>query len=94
MYSPLLIPVIVVSLAVGGRSEGPVGYGAGTTGGGSSGGITVTSCSALSAAAGKGGSVIKVQGLLTGCGAIKVGSSTTIQGVGANSGKHHIVLNL
>jgi hypothetical protein len=71
----------------GGGSEGAIGYGAGATGGGGGGGTTVSSCSALSAAAANGG-VIRVQGLLSGCGAIKVASKTTILGVGANSGKH------
>jgi pectate lyase len=62
-----------------------VGYGAGTTGGGSGAGTTVTSCSALETAAAAGG-VVKINGLLSGCGAILVASDTTVLGVGANSG--------
>ncbi|KAF2665824.1 pectin lyase-like protein [Microthyrium microscopicum] len=93
MFLSTLVAILIISLVVadpipqrGAVSEGPIGYGASTTGGGNGGGITVTSCSALSAAAGKGGNVIKIQGVLPGCGVIKVGGSTTIQGVGANSG--------
>ncbi|KAI9166373.1 putative pectate lyase A [Paramyrothecium foliicola] len=62
-----------------------VGFGVGTTGGGSSGGTTVTSCSALTAAA-KSGGVIRISGMLNGCGVIAVSSQTTFLGVGANSG--------
>jgi len=62
-----------------------VGYGAGTTGGGSGSGTTVTSCSTLTAAA-KNGGVIKVSGILSGCGIVDLKSSTTVTGVGANSG--------
>jgi pectate lyase len=62
-----------------------VGYGRATTGGGSGTGVTVTSCSALSAAVANGG-VIRISGLLN-CGAvIDVESNTSIIGVGSNSG--------
>ncbi|KAF1974762.1 pectin lyase-like protein [Bimuria novae-zelandiae CBS 107.79] len=62
-----------------------VGYGAGTTGGGSGAGTTVTSCAALTAAA-KAGGVIKISGNLDGCGIIKIISNTSVLGVGANAG--------
>jgi len=62
-----------------------VGFAAGTTGGGSGAGTTVTSCAALTTAA-KAGGVIKISGQLTGCGIIKLVSDTSILGVGANSG--------
>ncbi|KAJ6259385.1 hypothetical protein Dda_6286 [Drechslerella dactyloides] len=62
-----------------------VGFGAGVTGGGSGSGVTVTSCSALSAAAANGG-VIRVSGLLSGCGVIDLESNTSLLGVGSNSG--------
>ncbi|KAF2190336.1 polysaccharide lyase family 1 protein [Zopfia rhizophila CBS 207.26] len=62
-----------------------VGYAAGTTGGGSGAGATVTSCSALSTAL-KTGGVIKISGTLTGCGILKVPSNTSLLGVGKNSG--------
>ncbi|KAF2839475.1 polysaccharide lyase family 1 protein [Patellaria atrata CBS 101060] len=62
-----------------------VGYAAGTTGGGTGAGTTVTSCSALTAAAKMGG-VIKISGILNGCGIIELVDNTSILGVGANSG--------
>jgi hypothetical protein len=62
-----------------------VGYGAGTTGGGPGPGTTVSSCSQLSAALANGG-VIKVNGMLSGCGILRPISNTSIIGVGSNSG--------
>lgn len=62
-----------------------VGYAAGTTGGGAGSGTTVTSCSALTAAA-KAGGVIKISGSLSGCGIIKLVSNTSVLGVGSNAG--------
>ncbi|KAH8728574.1 pectin lyase fold/virulence factor, partial [Phaeosphaeriaceae sp. PMI808] len=67
------------------RVDELVGFGAGTTGGGSGSGITVTSCDALSTAA-KAGGVIKVSGNLSGCGIIKLVGNTSILGVDSNSG--------
>jgi len=64
-----------------------VGYAAGTTGGGSGSSTTVTTCDALAAAV-KVGGVIKINGILDGCGIIQVKTgNTSILGVGANSGK-------
>ncbi|EPS37974.1 hypothetical protein H072_8302 [Dactylellina haptotyla CBS 200.50] len=78
--------------AVGGGSGGCaapvnqlVGYGGSATGGGSGSGTTVTSCSALSAAA-KNGGVIKVSGLLSGCGVVDLVGGTSLLGVGSGSG--------
>jgi pectate lyase len=62
-----------------------VGFGAGTTGGGSGAGTTVTSCAALTTAA-KAGGVIKISGNLSGCGIIKLVGNTSVLGVGSNSG--------
>jgi pectate lyase len=65
----------------------PTGFGAGTTGGGSAGAVTVTSGSALvSAMQSSGASVIRVQGMLTISGMQDVASNKTILGVGAGSG--------
>lgn len=66
--------------------DGLVGYAAGTTGGGSGSGTTVTSCSGLTSAVSSGG-VIKISGVLDGCGIIDLGSSTTVLGVGSKSGE-------
>lgn len=62
-----------------------VGFAAGTTGGGSGAGVTVASCSELTAAA-KNGGVIKVKGTLTGCGIVKLVGNTSLLGVGSNAG--------
>lgn len=62
-----------------------VGYGAGTTGGGSGAGTTVSSCSELTTAA-KAGGVIKIKGTLSGCGIVKLVSDTSVLGVGSDAG--------
>jgi pectate lyase len=62
-----------------------VGFAAGTTGGGSGAGTTVTSCAALTTAA-KAGGVIKISGNLSGCGIVKLVSNTSVLGVGSNAG--------
>ncbi|KAH8706301.1 pectin lyase fold/virulence factor [Ilyonectria robusta] len=62
-----------------------VGYGDGTTGGGSGSGTTVTSCSELSSAIAAGG-VITISGILSGCDILELASDTTIIGSGADSG--------
>lgn len=63
-----------------------VGYGASATGGGSGSGTTVTSCSDFTTAA-KAGGVIKISGVLDGCGIVDLVSDTSVIGVGAKSGK-------
>ncbi|KAJ4323705.1 hypothetical protein N0V84_004180 [Fusarium piperis] len=62
-----------------------VGYGDGTTGGGSGEGVTVTSCAELTSAVANGG-VIKIDGQLSGCDIIRLEGDTTILGVGSGSG--------
>lgn len=63
-----------------------VGFGAGTTGGGSGAGTTVTSCAGLTAAA-KTGGVIKIKGMLIGCGIIRFDvPGTSILGIGSDAG--------
>jgi pectate lyase len=62
-----------------------VGFAAGTTGGGSGAGTTVSDCAGLTAAAKKGG-VIKIKGTLTGCGIVKIISNTSVLGVGSTAG--------
>ncbi|KAI1261104.1 polysaccharide lyase family 1 protein [Xylariaceae sp. FL1019] len=61
------------------------GYGAGTTGGGSGSGTTVTSCSDLESAVENGG-VITISGVLDGCDIIDLASDTTVIGSGSQSG--------
>lgn len=63
-----------------------VGYGAGTTGGGSAAAVTVSSLSALkSAVSGSKAKVVKISGTITGAGDIIVGSNTTVLGIGSSS---------
>lgn len=62
-----------------------VGFAAGTTGGGSGAGTTVSDCAGLTAAA-KNGGVIKIKGTLTGCGIVKIVSNTSVLGVGSSAG--------
>lgn len=66
--------------------DGLIGYGVGTTGGGSASPVVVTSCSALEDALGDPGNVIHIDGKLSDCGILRVPSDTTIQGVGSGSG--------
>lgn len=63
-----------------------VGYGATATGGGSGSGTTVTSCSEFTTAANAGG-VIKISGVLDGCGIVDLVSDTSVIGVGSKSGE-------
>lgn len=70
-----------------GTAGGPIGFGAGTTGGGSAAAVTVTSCADLEAAiAGTEAKVVQIDGLLEDCGTLEVGSNTSLLGVGATSG--------
>ncbi|KAJ4305440.1 hypothetical protein N0V90_000971 [Kalmusia sp. IMI 367209] len=90
------IDTAALALAAGSTASGSVlkpraasineltGYAAGTTGGGSGSGTTVTSCSALTTAA-KAGGVIKISGTLDGCGIVKLVSNTSVLGVGSNA---------
>jgi pectate lyase len=65
----------------------PVGYGAGTTGGGSAQTTTVSSLSAFkSAVSGDSAKVVKVSGTISLSGQVDVGSNTTVLGVGSKSG--------
>ncbi|KAK7222028.1 hypothetical protein V2G26_010031 [Clonostachys chloroleuca] len=66
-------------------SDQLVGFGSGTTGGGSGDGTTVTSCDEFTTAVAAGG-VIKVSGTLSGCDIVKLSSDTSIIGVGADAG--------
>jgi hypothetical protein len=64
-----------------------VGYAAGTTGGGDAVPISVTSCEQLRSGL-LGGGVIHIEGTLQDCGILNVKGSTTILGVGLDSGEH------
>ncbi|HET6857373.1 MAG TPA: polysaccharide lyase family 1 protein [Streptomyces sp.] len=65
----------------------PVGFGAGTTGGGSAAPVTVSTLAAFtSAAASDARKVVRVSGLIRLSGQVDIGSNTTVLGVGSGSG--------
>ncbi|MEU1405942.1 polysaccharide lyase family 1 protein [Streptomyces sp. NPDC005728] len=73
--------------AAGAADASPVGFGAGTTGGGSATAVTVSTLAAFKAAvAGSSAKVVKVNGLISLSGQVDVGSNTTVLGVGSSSG--------
>ena len=87
--TPSSVPTPVASAPTRAAAEdGPVGFAAGTTGGGDAAATTVTSCSELEAALGSGG-VISISGMLSDCGVLDVPSDTTIIGSGAASGSYN-----
>lgn len=89
VLTPSSIPTPVASAPARAAAEdGPVGFAAGTTGGGDAAATTVTSCSELEAALGSGG-VISISGMLSDCGVLDVPSDTTIIGSGAASGSYN-----
>jgi len=68
-------------------ADTPIGFGAGTTGGGNATATTVTTLAAFQAAvAGDSAKVVKVSGLLPLTGQVDIGSNTTVLGVGSGSG--------
>jgi pectate lyase len=80
-----LIPAAFAAPAALAAKGSPVGFAAGTTGGGNGASTTVTSCSALSSALKSGGNIV-INGMLSDCGVLEVSSDTTVLGSGANSG--------
>ncbi|WP_306320767.1 MULTISPECIES: polysaccharide lyase family 1 protein [unclassified Streptomyces] len=80
-----VLPVVLPS--AGAAETGPVGYGAGATGGGNATPTTVTSLAAFEdAVAGDEAKVVKVEGSLALDGQVDIGSNTTVLGVGSASG--------
>ncbi|PBP24296.1 pectate lyase [Diplocarpon rosae] len=70
-------------------ANGPIGYGAATTGGAGGTTTTVTDCAALTAAVDKKNTakkIVYIDGLISDCGIVDVGSNTSILGRGAASG--------
>ncbi|MFG2352666.1 polysaccharide lyase family 1 protein [Streptomyces sp. NPDC048521] len=71
----------------GAADASPVGFGAGTTGGGSTTAVTVSTLDAFrTAVSGGSAKVVKVDGLITLSGQVDIGSNTTVLGVGSSSG--------
>lgn len=85
--SAAAFPTVTIKRQTNGTAGGPIGFGAGTTGGGSASPVTVTSCAELEAAIeGEEPKVVQIDGKVEDCGTLVVGSNTSLLGVGANSG--------
>ncbi|MGW0562199.1 pectate lyase family protein [Streptomyces sp. NPDC003016] len=73
--------------SAGAAEAAPVGFGAGTTGGGNAPATTVSTLAAFkTAVAGDSAKVVKVSGLIPLSGQVDIGSHTTVLGVGSSSG--------
>ncbi|KAG6354551.1 hypothetical protein INS49_004568 [Diaporthe citri] len=85
--SAAAFPTYTIKRQSNGTAVGPIGFGAGTTGGGSAAAVTVSSCADLEAAiAGEEAKVVQIDGVVADCGTLEVGSNTSLLGVGAESG--------
>jgi len=72
-----------------------VGYGAGTTGGAGGSTVTVSSLSALtSAVSGSSAKIVQVSGTISGTADVKIGSNTTVIGLGSTASLVGISLNV
>ncbi|MFJ8862914.1 polysaccharide lyase family 1 protein [Streptomyces sp. NPDC102451] len=81
------LTVAALPNAAGAAESSPIGFGAGTTGGGNASAVTVSSLDAFkSAVAGDTAKTVKVSGLISLSGQVDVGSNTTVLGVGSSSG--------
>ncbi|WP_327405845.1 polysaccharide lyase family 1 protein [Streptomyces sp. NBC_01288] len=79
--------VFVLPQSASAADASPVGFGAGTTGGGSATAVTVSTLDAFkSAVTGSSSKVVKVNGLISLSGQVDIGSNTTVLGVGSASG--------
>ncbi|MFF9605584.1 polysaccharide lyase family 1 protein [Streptomyces sp. NPDC014684] len=79
--------VLALPQPAGAADTSPVGFGAGTTGGGAATAVTVSTSDAFRAAVTGGtAKVVKVNGLISLSGQIDIGSNTTVLGVGSSSG--------
>jgi pectate lyase len=79
--------VLALPQAAAAADASPVGFGAGTTGGGSATAVTVSTLDAFrTAVTGSAAKVVKVNGLIPLSGQVDVGSNTTVLGVGSSSG--------
>jgi pectate lyase len=79
--------VLVLPQPAGAADTSPVGFGAGTTGGGGATAVTVSTLDAFrTAVTGNTAKVVKVNGLIPLSGQVDIGSNTTVLGVGVSSG--------
>ncbi|MBG0857270.1 polysaccharide lyase family 1 protein [Streptomyces spinoverrucosus] len=81
------VAVLALPQPAGAAESSPIGFGAGTTGGGSAPAVTVSTLDAFrSAVSGDTAKVIRVNGLIPLSGQVDIGSNTTVVGVGSASG--------
>lgn len=81
------VAVVAVPQPAGAAETSPIGFGAGTTGGGSANPVTVSTLSAFkTAVTGNAAKVVRVNGLISLSGQVDIGSNTTVLGVGSSSG--------
>ncbi|WP_043668907.1 pectate lyase family protein [Streptomyces xylophagus] len=81
------VAVLALPQSASAADASPVGFGAGTTGGGSATAVTVSTLDAFkSAVTGSSSKVVKVNGLISLSGQVDIGSNTTVLGVGSASG--------
>ncbi|MEW2399694.1 polysaccharide lyase family 1 protein [Streptomyces sp. NPDC046862] len=81
------VTVVAVPQPAGAAETSPIGFGAGTTGGGSASPVTVSTLSAFrTAVTGNAAKVVRVNGLISLSGQVDIGSNTTVLGVGSSSG--------
>nr|WSY56828.1 polysaccharide lyase family 1 protein [Streptomyces sp. NBC_00886] len=81
------VAVLAFPQSASAADASPVGFGAGTTGGGSAAAVTVSTLDAFkSAVTGSSSKVVKVNGLISLSGQVDIGSNTTVLGVGSASG--------
>lgn len=81
------LTVAMLPNSAGAAESSPVGFGAGTTGGGSASAVTVSSLDAFkTAVTGDTAKTVKVSGLISLSGQVDIGSNTTVLGVGSSSG--------
>jgi pectate lyase len=79
--------VMILPTSADAAETSPIGFGAGTTGGGSASAVTVSTLTAFkSAVTGNSAKVVRVNGLISLSGQVDVGSNTTVLGVGSSSG--------
>ncbi|MPY64663.1 pectate lyase family protein [Streptomyces spongiae] len=81
------VTVVALPQPAGAAETSPIGFGAGTTGGGSAAPVTVSTLSAFkTAVTGNTAKVVRVNGLISLSGQVDIGSNTTVLGVGSSSG--------
>ncbi|MEU9896031.1 polysaccharide lyase family 1 protein [Streptomyces phaeochromogenes] len=78
---------VALPQSAGAAETSPIGFGAGTTGGGGANAVTVSTLAAFkTAVTGNTAKVVRVSGLISLTGQVDVGSNTTVLGVGSSSG--------